>query len=100
MKTSVSLALLLGAALLAPGPAQAEQKGQDFPGSKCTCKGCGSNPKGEKVDVTGQCATVCKDKTVYSKGSEPYDYCKAAAKARVPAHRVPKDRPLLRGDHR
>ena len=46
--------------------------GQDFPDHKCTCKGCGE--KGG--DVTGQCATVCKDKTVYDKGSESYDYCK------------------------
>jgi hypothetical protein len=53
--------------------------GQDFPNQKCTCKGCG--PGGG--DVTGQCASVCKDKEVYSKGSEPYDYCKAA-KSRPP----------------
>ena len=49
--------------------------GQDFPDHKCTCKGCGSGGG----DVTGQCATVCKDKTVYDKGSESYDYCKKAA---------------------
>ncbi len=49
-------------------------KGQDFPDHKCTCKGCG----GKGGDVTGQCANVCKDKDVFSKGSEPYDYCKAA----------------------
>ena len=49
--------------------------GQDFPNQKCTCKGCGSGGG----DVTGQCATVCKDKDVFSKGSEPYDYCKASA---------------------
>lgn len=98
MKTSVSFALVF--ALLAAGPALAEQKGQDFPDTKCTCKSCGSNPKGEKVDVTGQCATVCKDKTVYSKGSEPYDYCKAAAKVRMPTHRVPADRAPLTRDHR
>lgn len=48
-------------------------KGQDFPGQKCTCKGCA--PGGG--DVTGQCSIVCKDKDVFSKGSEPYDYCKA-----------------------
>ena len=48
-------------------------KGQDFPDQKCTCKGCASGGG----DVTGQCSNVCKDKTVYSKGSEPYDYCKA-----------------------
>lgn len=58
--------------------ANAEQKGQDFPGTKCTCKGCETTPTGGKKDVTGQCEKVCKDKTVYSKGSEPYDYCKAA----------------------
>lgn len=50
--------------------------GQDFPGTTCTCKGCASGGG----DLTGQCASVCKDKTVYSKGSEPYDYCKAAAR--------------------
>ncbi|WP_162349019.1 hypothetical protein [Pseudoxanthomonas gei] len=65
--------------------AYAEQKGQDFPSTKCTCKGCGKNPTtGAATDVTGQCATVCKDKTVYSKGSESYDYCKAAARTRIP----------------
>jgi len=50
--------------------------GQDFPGTKCTCKGCASGGG----DLNGQCSSVCKDKTVYSKGSEPYDYCKAAAR--------------------
>jgi hypothetical protein len=50
--------------------------GQDFPGTTCTCKGCASGGG----DLTGQCNSVCKDKTVYSKGSEPYDYCKAAAR--------------------
>jgi hypothetical protein len=48
-------------------------KGKDFPGTTCTCQGC--EPGGG--DTTGDCATVCKDKTVYSKGSEPHDYCKA-----------------------
>jgi hypothetical protein len=48
--------------------------GQDFPGTTCTCKGCASGGG----DLTGQRSSVCKDKTVYSKGSEPYDYCKAA----------------------
>ena len=52
--------------------------GQDFPNHKCNCKGCGANGG----DVTGQCASVCKDKTVYNKGSESYDYCKAAVKVR------------------
>ena len=56
------------------GAIYAAAQGQDFPGIKCTCKGCGS--KGG--DVTGQCSSVCKDKTVFAKGSEPYDYCKAA----------------------
>ena len=54
-------------------------KGKDFPNTTCTCQGCGD--KGG--DVTGQCDTVCKDKTVYSKGSEPHDYCKAA-RVRLP----------------
>jgi hypothetical protein len=52
--------------------------GQDFPNQKCTCKKCGTNGG----DVTGQCASVCKDKTVYDKGSESYDYCKAAVRVR------------------
>jgi hypothetical protein len=54
-----------------PIPAEAGN-GQDFPNTKCTCQGCDSNGG----DLTGQCDTVCKDKTVYAKGSEPYDYCK------------------------
>lgn len=48
--------------------------GQSFPGTKCTCQGCGSGGG----DLVGQCASVCKDKEVYAKGSKPYDYCKAA----------------------
>jgi hypothetical protein len=46
-------------------------QGQDFPNTKCTCKECASN----NGDLIGQCNEVCKDKTVYSKGSESYDYC-------------------------
>ena len=65
--------IALGALALAPRDALAA-KGQDFPNHTCTCKGCGSTGG----DVTGQCTTVCKDKTVYSKGSEPNDYCKAS----------------------
>jgi hypothetical protein len=76
----ISLIVVASFAGLPSNSAQAA-KGQDFPNTTCTCKGCGS--KGG--DVTGQCASVCKDKTVYSKGSEPTDYCKAA---RV---RLPKD---------
>lgn len=63
--------------------AQATNKGQDFPGTTCTCKNCGTDSQGRKTDVTGQCPAVCKDKTVYSKGSEPHDYCKAA-RTRIP----------------
>lgn len=66
-------ATVVSLASLPISPSFAAQ-GQDFPNQKCTCVGCG--PKGS--DVTGQCASVCKDKTVYSKGSEPHDYCKAA----------------------
>jgi hypothetical protein len=55
-------------------------RGQDFPDQKCACKGCGHGGG----DVTGKCGSVSKDKTVYSKGSEPYDYCKAAAVWRPP----------------
>ena len=50
-------------------------QGQDFPDTTCTCKGCGTGGG----DLTGNCASVCKDKTVFSKGSEPHDYCKKAA---------------------
>ena len=50
--------------------------GQQFPGVTCTCQGCADGGG----DVTGDCATVCKDKTVYSKGSEPHDYCKKAGR--------------------
>ena len=78
--TSVALVAGLAGLFAIPSPAQAA-KGKDFPNTTCTCKGCGN--KGG--DVTGQCDSVCKDKTVYSKGSEPNDYCKAA---RV---RLPKD---------
>jgi hypothetical protein len=49
-------------------------QGQDFPGTTCTCQGCGSGGG----DVTGQCGSVCKGKTVYAKGSLPHDYCKAS----------------------
>ena len=34
--------------------------------------------RGPGHDTTGDCASVCKDKTVYLKGSEPHDYCKAS----------------------
>lgn len=64
---------VLGFAAWAP-VVQAAQ-GQDFPDTTCTCKECGAN----KTDVTGSCPSVCKDKTVYDKGSEPTDYCKAKA---------------------
>lgn len=56
-------------------PAALAAQGQSFPGVTCTCKGCASGGG----DLTGDCASVCKDKTVYSKGSEPHDYCKASA---------------------
>jgi hypothetical protein len=48
-------------------------KGKDFPGTTCTCQGCA--PGGG--DSTGDCASACADKTVYSKGSGPHDYCKS-----------------------
>jgi hypothetical protein len=73
-----AIARVLFTALLAAGTvglysqAALAAKGQDFPNDTCTCKGC---EKGG--DLTGNCASVCKDKTVYSKGSEPHDYCKA-----------------------
>jgi hypothetical protein len=56
-------------------PAALAAQGQDFQNTTCTCKKCASGGG----DVDGQCGSVCKDKTVYSKGSEPHDYCKAAA---------------------
>jgi hypothetical protein len=55
--------------------------GQDFPGATCTCKGCG----GGGGDVTGSCSSVCNNKTVYAKGSEPHDYCKAEGLVRPPS---------------
>jgi hypothetical protein len=71
----INAAVVAGLSGLSAGDAFAEPaKGQDFPDSTCTCKGCGD--KGG--DLTGKCSNVCKDKTVYSKGSEPHDYCKAA----------------------
>jgi hypothetical protein len=57
-------------------PAALAAQGQDFPNTTCTCKGCASGGG----DVTGQCGSVCKNKTVYAAGSEPHDYCKAAAR--------------------
>ena len=69
-------------AFLSPKAAFAEP-GQKFPGVTCTCKGCGANGG----DVTGKCPSVCKDKTVFSKGSEPHDYCKAA-RVKLPAGAV------------
>jgi len=79
------IAHLIAGALLAAGVAGVSTsvsfaaKGQDFPETTCTCQKCGPN----KGDVTGQCGAVCKDKTIYSKGSEPHDYCKASAKVRA-----------------
>ena len=58
-----------------PASAALAAQGQSFPGVTCTCKGCASGGG----DLTGDCASVCKDKTVFSKGSEPHDYCKASA---------------------
>jgi hypothetical protein len=49
-------------------------QGQNFPKDTCTCQGCAKGGG----DLTGKCGSVCKDKTVYSAGSEPHDYCKAA----------------------
>ena len=65
------VAVLVGSSSIAALAA----KGKDFPGTTCTCQGCA--PGGG--DTTGDCASVCSDKTVYSKGSEPHDYCKAKA---------------------
>src|SRR5262245_9369192 len=67
-------ALTAGLAALS-APAALAAKGQAFPNTTCDCKGCASGVG----DVTGQCGNVCKDKTVYSKGSQPHDFCKAAA---------------------
>jgi hypothetical protein len=58
-------------ALAAPSIASAGT-GQDFPGVKCTCVDC----NGSGSDLIGQCDSVCKDKTVFAKGSEPLDYCR------------------------
>jgi hypothetical protein len=53
-------------------PAAMAGTGKDFPDTKCTCQDCAPNGG----DLTGQCDSVCKDKTVFAKGSEPLDYCK------------------------
>jgi hypothetical protein len=68
-------ALTAGLVGFSASPALAA-KGEDFPGTTCTCQGCAEGGG----DVNGDCASVCKGKTVYSKGSEPYDYCKAAGR--------------------
>ena len=71
----VCAALTAGLAWISASAALALD-GENFPGTTCTCQGCASGGG----DLTGDCASVCKGKTVYSKGSEPHDYCKAAAK--------------------
>ena len=54
--------------------------GEDFPGMACTYKGCASG----RGDLTDQRFSACTEKTVYSKASEPYDYCKAATRGSRP----------------
>lgn len=68
-------ALTAGVAGFSTTDALAAQ-GQDFPGTTCTCQKCATGGG----DLTGACGTVCKDKTVYSAGSEPHDYCKSAGR--------------------
>jgi hypothetical protein len=75
-RISLIAATVVTVGLLGTPAFAVQATGEDFPGTKCTCKGCGTN----KGDVTGQCSVVCKGKTVYSKGSEPYDYCKGAGR--------------------
>src|SRR6476659_3630242 len=76
----LGLALLMIALARMPVPAAAKDaQGQDLPDHTCTCKKCASNGG----DLSGQCNSVCKDKTVYQKGSEANDYCKTAVR-RVP----------------
>jgi hypothetical protein len=58
-------------------PAVMAGTGKDFPDTKCTCQECAPNGG----DLVGQCDSVCKDKTVFAKGSETYDYCKKNDKA-------------------
>lgn len=66
--------ILLAASGAAPTPAIAEPAtGQDFPGQTCICKECNMWHQ----DVVGKCRVVCKDKVVYAKRDEPYNYCKA-----------------------
>jgi hypothetical protein len=69
------VAFIAGISGTATPPALAAN-GQDFPETTCTCKGCAEGGG----DLTGKCPSVCKDKTVYSKGSESHDYCKAKAR--------------------
>jgi hypothetical protein len=66
-----STAIVASVTLFAPLTASAGT-GQDFPGVKCTCVDC----NGKDSDIVGQCDSVCKDKTVFAKGSETYDYCR------------------------
>ena len=82
----------LALALAAATPALTAPGEQQPAGSKCTCQKCGAaGADGTKQDVTGQCGIVCKGKEVYSKGSEPNDYCKASAKAATAAtHAAPQ----------
>ena len=96
-----AVALLASAALIgvlawsSTNGATAAQ-GQDQPaGSTCTCKKCGTKGKdGTRGDVTGKCNKVCKGKTVFSKGSEANDYCKAAAvRPTTPTNKI--ERPPL-----
>jgi hypothetical protein len=80
----LGLSLLMIALAQMPAPSAAKDaQGQDLPDHTCTCQKCASGGG----DVNGQCNTVCKDKTVYQKGSEPYDYCKAAAR-RFPGRNI------------
>lgn len=76
VRALVQLGLIAGVIGLS-SPAVMAGTGKDFPDTKCTCQEC--DPKGG--DLIGQCTSVCKDKTVFAKGSEPYDYCKKNDKA-------------------
>jgi hypothetical protein len=52
-------ALTAGLVGFSASPALAA-KGEDFPGTTCTCQGCAEGGG----DVNGDCASVCKGKTV------------------------------------
>jgi hypothetical protein len=69
---SLAQVAMITAVIGLSAPAAMAGKGEDFPNTKCECRKCAPNGG----DVSGQCDSVCKGKTVFAKGSDPLDYCK------------------------